>query len=614
MNKTAYRLPQISLVALLGLLFFTFLARPLMAQGPPPPPFPHLVFHAELGGEEVIPAVNTAGKGLVTFILTPDRKKAELSGMLVKLEGTVTEAKIRLAVAGQTGPEIFDLLPYINDRHIIGSIDMPAGLLSKLLVDGVYVEVKTTANPNGEIRGQFVCETDLDFMTLFTGDQAVPANNSTAVAFGGIHYPLGARDLVYAFTFRGINKDSIIFAGIYDQANNFVASTNKYGGGLLQGLILLDTIDPDFLRKAREGEYHVVIKTIQYPNGEIQGKIEHVGYFASYSPVNSVQQVPPPFPPTGAFGFNRTKINGTLDTFTTTVFINKSIPTSVKIHFGFPGEIGPEFQTLEPMAIPGFYFKKYPITEAQLTDFVNGRMYINMTSAAFPNGELRGVMKNTLRKAYAFDLCGIQVVPPSTSNALGVAVASVDQANCYLNYKLITDGLNGLPVEGYFAANATQGQNGVPFHALNNTAPMIVGAHEIMSILGPTIERDSAYIQINTPGFLGGEIRGQVRRGFTCPEVVAVNEIEDIKQVNVSPVPFQDVLNINLESISSFEGRLVMHDLLGGRVLTQTVQVIDGEQSIELQTGELPKGVYLLSLEVPSQQRSMFLKKVVRVD
>ena len=87
MNKTAYRLPQISLIALLGLLFFTFLARPLMAQMPPPP-FPHLVFHAELGGEEVIPAVNTAGKGLVTFILTPDRKKAELSGMLVKLEGT----------------------------------------------------------------------------------------------------------------------------------------------------------------------------------------------------------------------------------------------------------------------------------------------------------------------------------------------------------------------------------------------------------------------------------------------------------------------------------------------------------------------------------------------
>ena len=120
--------------------------------------------------------------------------------------------------------------------------------------------------------------------------------------------------------------------------------------------------------------------------------------------------------------------------------------------------------------------------------------------------------------------------------------------------------------------------------------------------------------KINTQGFLGGEIRGQVRRGFTCPEVVAVNEIEDIKQVNVSPVPFQDVLNINLESISSFEGRLVLHDLLGGRVLSQAVQISEGEQSLEFQTGELPKGVYLLSLEVPSQQRSMFLKKVVRVD
>jgi len=608
MKKTAYHfLPMLLLASLFAL--------PLQAQMALPP-FPHLVFHAELGGSDAIPAVNTDAKGLVTLLFTPDRKKADVSGMLVKLDGTVTEAKIRIGATGNVGPVIFDLTPYINDRHIIGQFDVPAGLLEQLLINSVYVEVRTTAHPAGEIRGQFVCETDLDFGVYMTGSDAVPANNSTARAFGGVHFPLGAQDIVVALVVTGLSGP-ITGGGIYEgqPGQNGVKLANATGffGNVVQFLADLDTIDPDFLIKAREGKLYAVLNTANFPNGEIRGQIYFLGYFASLAPVNGVQQVPVPSPPTPGFGFSHSILKGGLDSLETTLLIVGIQPTAVKIRIGNPGQIGPEFVDMGAPILPGFYSKTYAINESQLTNFVQGRLYINATSTAFPNGELRGVMKNTLRKAYAFDLCGIQVVPPVTTNALGVAIASVDQANCYLNYKMIVDGLTSTPIDGYFAIEA-QGKNGTAFHTLDNTAPIIAGSHEIMAVLGPKIEADSSYVQISTTGHINGEIRGQVRRGFTCPEVVAVTELNNIEQVVVSPVPFKEVLNVALKSASDFDGRLVMYDLLGVPVLTQSVQLVAGEQTIQIHTRQLPKGVYTLSLEMPSQNASVLLKKVVRVE
>ncbi|MFN0174255.1 MAG: CHRD domain-containing protein [Saprospiraceae bacterium] len=611
MNRIGYLLDTMpaKVLTTFVLLFSCLLAVPLQAQSP----IPHLIFHVELSGSEVIPAVNTDAKGLITFIFTADRSKVDVSGMVVKLDGAVTEAKIRLGITGQTGAVLLDFLPLIEGRHIKGQIDAPPALLQNLLLNAVYAEVRTTAHPNGEMRGQFVCETDLDYGVNMTGDQAVPPNNATGRSFGGIHYPLGASDLAYAFIISGLSS-SVTSAGIYDiQTDTLVASLPGIFNFLIQGLILLDTVDVDFLLHAREGKYYVLVKTVNYPLGEVRGKLNHLGYFCSVAPVNGVQQLPPPSPPTPGFGFSLTSHNGALDALTTTVFIHGIQPSSVKIHIGNPIEVGPELVDLGAPIAPGLYTKTYPITSAQLTDFAQGRLYVNVTTAAFPNGEIRGVMKNTLRKGYAFDLCGVQVVPPTNSGALGIAVASVDQANCYLNYKLITDGLAGTPTDGYFAQGAF-GQNDVAFHAIPNTEPIIAGSHEIMAILGPIIENSGTHVQISTAAYPNGEIRGQVRRQFTCPEVVPVIELGNISKVVVSPVPFREFLNIELESLSDFEGRLVLRDILGVQTMTQTVQISAGAQTFQVSTMNLPMGFYTLSLEIPSQNASVLLKKVVRVE
>lgn len=586
-----------------------------MAVLPAAAQIPHLIFHAELNGSELTPAVNTDGRGLVTLLYTTDRSKVTVTGMYVNLEGTITEATIRQGKTGENGPILLDLMPILFGKRLEGQLDAPPALLQNLLRDGVYAEIRTTAHPGGEIRGQFLCETDYDYEVAFSADQVVPASAATAVAYGGIHFPLGSTDIVYAFTVRGLSSP-VTSIGIYEGQPGengplVVSIPTPFGLGFIQGLILLDTVaEPDFLRKAREGKYYILVKTANFPNGEIRGQINFYGYFKSIAPINGLQQVPPPGPTPG-FGFSRTQLSQALDSLHTLVFINTITPTSVKVHLGSPGEIGPELVQLDPLPVPGYYAKSYPIDEAQLTAFAQNRLYINVTTANFPNGEIRGMMKNTLRKGYFFDLCGLQVVPPNSSSALGVAVASVDQANCYLNYKIIFDGMSGSPTDGY-VADGDFGMNGLPMHAFVNTEPIIPGSHEIMTAFGPVIEDGGAYFQISTQEYPDGEIRGQVRRALTCPDNVGTTSPAAITEVQVSPVPFGDVLNITFNSAEAFEGRVVLYDLMGSVALVQLLNGPAGPQTLVLNTALLPAGAYTAVLEMPARDTGILLKKVIK--
>ncbi|HAD12200.1 MAG TPA: hypothetical protein DCF33_07150 [Saprospirales bacterium] len=591
----------------LFLILTGVLAAPLQAQ------IPQMLFHAELGGDEMLPPVNTQGKGLVSFLFTPDRTKVDVGGMLIRLNGTVTSVTIRQGKTGETGPVIFDLTPYLNDRHIIGQVTVPSILLPNLLTNSVYVEVKTTAHPTGEIRGQFAFEADLAFKSLLTSDQVNPPSNSNAVAYGGILYKLGLEDLIYAFAFRDLSS-AMTSVALYDVVTGQLAFPpflmGGATGGLIQGFIELDTIDPDFLKKALDCRYNVLINTVNYPQGEIMGKLEHVGLFGSLAPITSFQQIPPPTPPVG-IGFSSSTPSFDLDSMTTWVFTNDTSTTSVALHIGEPNENGPQLFELSASAIPGLYVQKYAVTEQQLTDFAQGRFYIQVKTAANPDGAIRGVMKNTMRRGYAFDLCGVQMVPPTSSDALGVAVASVDLANHFLNYKVITDGLASAPVDAYFA-QANVGANGIAFHGMPLTEPIIAGSHEIMAALGPIIENGGSYVQIGTMGNPNGEIRGQVRRGFTCPEVVSATSLEQVTEVNVSPVPFNDFLNVSLTTKESFEARLIMHDILGAPAYVQNINIVQGEQNMAISTLQLPAGFYSISLEIPTENASVLLKKVVK--
>ncbi|MEN9415968.1 MAG: hypothetical protein RLZ62_2272 [Bacteroidota bacterium] len=592
---------------LLLLLFTSFIVAPeISAQ------LPQLIFHAELKGEEQIPAVSTAARGLITIMYSPDRTKVSVTGLFVDMEGDITDVSLHIGKTGETGSQIVDLMPLLNFRRLYGEIEVPAALLQNLLPDRVYATVSTNANPGGEIRGQFICETDLDYRTVLTGAGVVPAANSSSFGFGGIHFPTGSEDVVVALLVDGLSGP-ITEAGIYfgnpGENGILVHSLTQFFLNFIQEKIELSELPADFFRNAREGKYYIQVNTAAYPNGELRGQIDFLGYFTSFAPVNSAQAVPST--PSAGFGFSHNILNTTLDSLTSTVYISTVTPAAVEIRKGAPGTMGVLLETLELTSTPGVYSKTWPLDADRMTALVEGNLYVNVPTAARPAGEIRGQLKNSLRKGYAFDLCGNQVVPPVNSDGYGVAMASVDQANCYINYKLIYDKLTGDVTDG-FICEANPGQNGTALYALSAQKPVIPGDDEILATHGVSIENGGMYMILRTQAWPEGEIRGQIRRGnLSCPEQSDIQLVGQVSDIQVNPTPFYDNFTVKFDSKRSFQARLILRDMLGAPVLIQSVNVSSGAQTFYVQAPSLLPGVYSLSLEIPDGS-GMLLKKIAR--
>lgn len=588
------------------LLFACLFAGSVSAQ------LPHLVFHAELVGAEQIPAVSTEARGLITLIYSPDRLKVTVTGLLVGMEGAVNSITLHIGKTGEAGAAIVDLMPVLHGPRLYGEIDVPPALLQNLLPDRAYASVGTTAHPAGEIRGQFICETDLDYRTILQGSEVVPSSNSNAFGFGGLHFPIGSDDLVYAFLVDGLSSpitEAALYEGMPGANGTLVYQFTSIFQNFIQGIAEIDELPATFLRDAREGKYYVLVKTVNFPDGEIRGQVGFLGYFTSFAPVNAGQVVPAAS--STGFGFSHNILNQTLDSLTSTVYISTISPTAVEIRTGAPGTNGPVLETLEPAGLPGLYRKTWPLDSDLMTALVEGRLYVNVPTAAMPDGEIRGQLKNSLRKAYAFDLCGDQVVPQVSTNGIGVAMASVDQVNCYLNYKVIYDRMSG-DLLSASVCQGNPGMNGAALYPLPAMKPLIPGATAIETAHGVSIELGEMYMILRTADHPDGEIRGQIRRGFSCPDVSGVKSLGQIRDIAVSPTPFTDHLNIQLTSDRCFQGRLILHDMLGAPAVVQTVDIFTGNQTLNFPAVGLLPGVYTLNLEIPGEGRSMLLKRVIR--
>ena len=107
-------------------------------------------------------------------------------------------------------------------------------------------------------------------------------------------------------------------------------------------------------------------------------------------------------------------------------------------------------------------------------------------------------------------LNGGQVVPPSTSNAMGVAFLTFDNATKRLCYSISYSGLQGTETEAHLHAAQVGQTNAVLYDLVPLSSPKV-------NCLGPLkrneegfLKQGLMYINIHTDIFVAGEIRGQV--------------------------------------------------------------------------------------------------------
>jgi hypothetical protein len=272
--------------------------------------FPDATFDAHLSGDNEMPAVASDGRGYASVTLSEDESSIDYRLYVNGLDD-VTQAHIHVAPAGENGDVavfLFGLAepPVAPDgllaegtiteadlMAIPGEFDGTMAQLVELIRSGdTYVNVHTTANAGGEIRGQLGLAS-FDFSASLSGDNEVPAvasegtglataslNDSqtaldyTLITFGlegavqaHIHLgPAGENGDVVAFLFgpepSGVTRDGILAQGTITEAD-LIPVMNVFDGTMAT---LIDHL--------RAGTAYVNVHTLANPPGEIRGQIE----------------------------------------------------------------------------------------------------------------------------------------------------------------------------------------------------------------------------------------------------------------------------------------------------------------------------------------------------
>ena len=130
-------------------------------------------FTIKLSGSNEVPVVNTAGTGVAIFQLSADGKSLNYQLKLTKMN-SVMGAHIHRGKQGENGPVVAGLFNAamsgpptgaVNgqlSKGTITSADLKgplagqqiSDLVNLLKTDGAYINVHTSQNQNGEIRGQ----------------------------------------------------------------------------------------------------------------------------------------------------------------------------------------------------------------------------------------------------------------------------------------------------------------------------------------------------------------------------------------------------------------------------------------------------------------------------
>ena len=82
---------------------------------------------------------------------------------------------------------------------------------------------------------------------------------------------------------------------------------------------------------------------------------------------------------------------------------------------------------------------------------------------------------------------------------------------------------------------------------------------------------------------------------IVCPGIGFAENILD-QQVNVSPVPAHDFINVNFKDIFATNVNIQISDVLGKNIFNTTIHQVNDDQSERIDVSGWEKGVYLLNV------------------
>lgn len=204
-------------------------------------------------------------------------------------------------------------------------------------------------------------------------------------------------------------------------------------------------------------------------------------------------------------------------------------PTAAHIHLGLAGESGAVAVPLS--STPAVIAGTVGVTPEQRAAIEEGRAYVNIHSAAFPDGEIRGQIVRPGETVWTARLSGDQENPPTASTATGLGEFLVNGSGGVMRY-LVRTTLSAPPTMAHIHTGAI-GVNG----------PVTIDFASSGAILGATfsgtrpvtsttdLEAGRWYVNTHSTMFPSGEIRGQLLRPGEVAYVGRMTGAEEVPPV-----------------------------------------------------------------------------------
>ena len=582
-----------------------------------------IYFKGILQGSQQVPPVSTAAGGVVIAKYDTVTNVVTLWGDYKGLSTAIIMSHIHgPAAPGSNAPV---LIPLNNTGDTTGTLSGTATLTptqeADMLAGLMYVNVHTSAHPDGEIRAQLMpvpAGQAEYFDARLQGAQQVPPNGSTAM--GGAHVLVDkSTDSVFVTgSFAGLSAPAMM-AHIHDKGipgvNGPIAADLIFSEATSGVLHFADAVAADTIQEMINGLTYINVHDSLYPDGEIRGQITKLdkSYFFK-TMLQGSQQVPPVT--SAAMGTVIVKYDPVTKLMELKGDYQGIADTITGSHIHGPAAPGSNAPVIIPLnntgGTTGTISGTATLTDAQEADMLAGLMYVNIHNDLHPDGEIRGQLTPVVGQGVYLtgDLQGTQQVPPNASPAMGSVTVLVDKGT---DSVFITGNFTGLtrPAEMGHIHRGQAGTNGpvvVPLSVSHNTYGTITGTALITAAFADSIEMGYSYVNIHNDSFPGGEIRGQLGNLVLPVKLVYFNGYKDGNGVSLV---WQTAQEINL---LSFEAE--QQDAAGNWVKKATVAATGRSNGATYKITDVPasrNGVVLYRLKMINTDGTFSYSPVISV-
>ncbi len=465
-------------------------------------------YRAVLLGEEEVPPADNDFFGIALFAY--DRPTRTLDYFMVHDVTDATAAHIHgFAPVGENAGIVIDL--GTGASPIRGTVTLDASLEAALRIEHLYVNVHNPAFPAGAIRGQIEPNDPFETITHtadLTPDQEVPPVDNDFSGAGLFTLDRATGRLRYFISHDVTNATA---AHIHGPAASGANAGVRIDFGIptspIAGTIMLTPGQADELW---QGLWYVNVHNPDFPAGAIRGQALVRHDFAarltgrSETPPRTVAEA-------GAAMFDYDHATREL---TYRIVHEVREPTAAHIHGpaveGVPAPILHDLgDTASPMT------GTLVLTPADAFNLHKGRLFVNVHSATYPTGAIRGQLQPldpVLDATLTATLTPDQETPPVTNAFNATAVLRYDRASRLLSW-FVEHNVHDMTAAHIHGPAALGESAGIVFDMGPPSHPVIEGNRVLTIGQERELLNGLYYINIHNPDFPAGAIRGQILSG-----------------------------------------------------------------------------------------------------